>query len=79
MKFLIIIPTYNEAQNIKKLIPEIFNNLEGVDFSILVVDDSSCDNTAQEVLNFKQSNIQLLSRESKLGLASAYIEGINYG
>lgn len=79
MKNLIIIPTYNEAQNIKILIPEIFKNLEGIDFSILFVDDNSQDNTTDEIEKFNKSNIHILKRPSKMGLASAYIDGMKYG
>ena len=78
MKPVIIIPTYNEAQNIKNLIPEIFKYLNGIDFSILIVDDSSNDGTTDEVKKFNKENIFILSRPSKSGLATAYIEGMKY-
>jgi glycosyltransferase involved in cell wall biosynthesis len=51
-KAVIILPTYNEAENISKIIPEIFSIVEKInnwDTSILVVDDSSPDGTADEV------------------------------
>lgn len=76
---LIIIPTYNEAENIKGLITEIFNvgvnNLE-----ILVVDDNSPDGTARIVEEMSRSNpkVHLLLRERKMGLGSAYVAGFKY-
>ncbi|MBR2068798.1 MAG: polyprenol monophosphomannose synthase [Candidatus Gastranaerophilales bacterium] len=79
MKFLIIIPTYNEAQNIQKLIPVIFAKLKGVSFSILVVDDSSTDGTVDIVKGLNYENVHILSRPSKQGLATAYIQGMKYG
>ena len=81
MNLLIIIPTYNEAQNIEKLIVKIENVIKEHNFSILIVDDSSPDSTAQIVssLKNKYKNIILMTREGKLGLASAYIEGFKYG
>ena len=77
MNPIIIIPTYNEAENIKKLIPIIF---EKMDIAILVVDDNSPDGTANlvEELMQKYPNIHLLKRKNKDGLASAYIEGFKY-
>lgn len=76
---LIIIPTYNEKENIKSIIVAIFS-LEK-DFDILVVDDNSPDGTADIVrelqLKFKD-RLFLLEREGKLGLGTAYITGFKY-
>lgn len=80
MKPLVIIPSYNEKQNLKGLIPMVL----GLDsrLSILVVDDNSPDETAhsikRDMANFKE-RLFLLSRPAKFGLASAYIEGFNWG
>lgn len=73
MKDLIIIPTYNERQNIVPLIQEIFRVVPGV--FVLVVDDNSPDGTADAVRAMQQSfqNVQLLVREKKEGLGKAYI------
>ena len=49
MRYLIVIPTYNEAENIKPLIEEINRLIIGYDFSILIVDDSSTDGTLEIV------------------------------
>ena len=78
MKILIIIPTYNEKDNIDKIINEIF--LQSIDnLEILIVDDNSIDGT-KEILNKlkSQNKINLIERSSKQGLASAYIEGFKY-
>lgn len=78
MKTLIIIPTYNEKDNIDKIINEIF--LQSIDnLEILIVDDNSIDGT-KEILNKlkSQNKINLIERSSKQGLASAYIEGFKY-
>lgn len=74
-KSVIVIPTYNEAENIVRLINEILSQYSC--FDILVVDDSSSDGTADKVrvLSRTNSNIMLLSRNKKMGIGSAYIEG----
>jgi len=81
MKTLIVIPTYNEEKNIQKLIEKIYDCLFGRNFSILVVDDNSKDNTAKIIKALQQniSNLYLLERGGKYGLASAYIDGFKYG
>ena len=78
MNPIVIIPTYNEKENISELINEISNNLVGYNFSILVVDDGSPDGTAETVENLNKANVFILKRDGKKGLASAYIDGIKY-
>ncbi len=76
MRLLIIIPTYNEALNIIELIGEI---KKVYDCDILIVDDNSPDNTAQIVKDAKIEGVNILKRQGKLGLASAYIDGFKLG
>lgn len=78
MKILIIIPTYNESENIGKLLPEVLEKDERID--ILVVDDNSPDGTADIVRTMMQNEprIHLLEREGKLGLGTAYVAGFKY-
>jgi len=77
-KMLVIIPTYNEIQNIEKLIPEILHQNPLID--ILVVDDHSPDGTANVVRAWsgKSKRVKLLEREQKLGLGTAYVTGFRY-
>ena len=77
-KSLIIIPTYNELDNIQKLIPDILDRYENVD--ILVVDDNSPDGTGNYVSILSQTNerVKIIRRENKLGLGTAYITGFKY-
>lgn len=72
---LIIIPTYNERENIAKLIEQILYLPILVD--ILIVDDNSPDGTGKivEDLQINNPRIKLLNRSGKLGLGTAYIEG----
>ena len=79
MNILIIIPTYNEAENIEALISQIYDIVGYV--SILVVDDNSPDGTYKIVENIAKKNekVFVLKREGKLGLASAYITGMKWG
>jgi len=84
MKTLIIIPTYNESQNIENMIQSIFTLREwNDDLHILVVDDNSPDGTAHMVRDLKSRSypetLFLLSRDSKQGLGTAYIEGFQWG
>jgi glycosyltransferase involved in cell wall biosynthesis len=74
MKIALIIPTYNEASNIGKLI----QTLKGLklDVKIVVVDDASPDGTSGLVS--KIPDVALISRKGKMGLGSAYKEGFKY-
>ncbi|MFP4465781.1 MAG: polyprenol monophosphomannose synthase [Candidatus Goldiibacteriota bacterium] len=78
MKVLIVIPTYNEKENIRKIIPAIKKNGAGID--ILVVDDNSPDGTAGAVKAAAKriKGIKLLERPQKKGLGTAYVEGFKY-
>ena len=76
-KPLVIIPTYNEALNIKFIINEIFKTCP--DTNILIVDDNSPDGTAEIVHQMLDKRIYILKRTKKQGLASAYIEGFKKG
>jgi len=72
----VIVPTYNERENIVELI-ERLESLR-LNIEIIVVDDNSPDNTAEEAmkLNEKYGNIKVLKRPGKLGLGSAIADGI---
>jgi len=76
-KILVISPTYNEAENIQTFISSVFLIK---DLSLLVIDDNSPDGTADIVLSNmkKNTNLHLISREKKLGLGTAYIEGFEW-
>lgn len=76
---LIIIPTYNEKENIVALINSIFS--QAVSFDILIVDDNSPDGTGEIVKEMQRGypdRIHLLQRPGKLGLGTAYIDGFKY-
>ncbi len=79
MKKLVIIPTYNEIENLKKLLPELM--LLSEKFDVLVVDDSSPDGSGNFVTEKSKLNsrIHLLSRPQKQGLGKAYIAGFKWG
>ena len=76
---LVIIPTYNEIENIHSVIDAVL--AQGPQFSVLIVDDNSPDGTGEVVnmLKQKESRIHLLQRAGKLGLGTAYIAGFRYG
>lgn len=76
---LVIIPTYNEIENIEKLIKNIFS--QPVDFEILVVDDSSPDRTWSLVQKLQQEykdKLHLEIRAGKSGLGKAYLHGFKW-
>ncbi len=79
MKLSLIIPTYNERENIQKLLLALEDNLSRskINSEIIVVDDNSPDGTGRvlEELKTKYQNLQVIHRKGKLGLSSAVIEG----
>ena len=77
-KSLVIIPTYNELENLPKLIPIVLSQDEGI--HILIVDDGSPDGTGAFVKEEMKKNdrIHLLEREKKMGLGTAYLAGFKY-
>jgi len=78
MKTLVIIPTYNELDNLPKLLPEVL--AKNAEINVLIVDDNSPDGTAAFVENEMKNNdrIKLIKRSSKQGLGTAYIAGFKY-
>lgn len=78
MNILIIIPTYNELENLPRLLPEVLSKNDGIE--VLIVDDNSPDGTAAFVENEMKNNnrIHLIKRSSKQGLGTAYIAGFKY-
>jgi len=78
MKSLIIVPTYNELENIRRLLPELM--ALGPDIRVLVVDDNSPDGTGKlaDELAAENERISVLHRPGKLGLGSAYVAGFKY-
>ena len=77
MKLLVIIPTFNEVENIETIITSL---IKSVDVDILVVDDNSTDGTATAVehLAARSSHIHLLVRAEKTGLGDAYRAGFSW-
>jgi dolichol-phosphate mannosyltransferase len=80
---LVIIPTYNEKENIQAIVNEVLSLPK--DFHLLIVDDNSPDGTAdlvkglQAKYNAQETRLHLLQRAGKLGLGTAYIEGFKFG
>lgn len=81
MKIVIIIPTYNENENIGNMVAELERRFPVIphDMHILVVDDNSPDGTAGTVRKMQEKNARLhLLSGTKAGLGAAYIRGMNY-
>jgi dolichol-phosphate mannosyltransferase len=78
---LVIVPTYNEAQSVPRLIASVLESLPALD--ILVVDDGSADGTADICQNIADSDslgrVHVMRRAGKQGLGSAYIAGFGWG
>lgn len=76
---LVIIPTYNEKENVEKMIRKIFSLPH--DFHVLIIDDCSPDKTADIVKKLQHKfpeKLHLLERSGKLGLGTAYITGFKW-
>lgn len=78
MKTVIIIPTYNEYDNLRPLVQAVFSYAPGCD--LLIVDDNSPDGTGElaDELSQEDNHIHVLHREGKQGLGKAYIAGFKY-
>lgn len=78
-KTLVIIPTYNEIENVELMLNKVLAYAD--DFHILIVDDNSPDGTAGKVIEFQEKypdRVHLIQREGKLGLGTAYIAGFKW-
>jgi dolichol-phosphate mannosyltransferase len=76
---LVIIPTYNEKENVERMVRKVFSL--PVAFDLLIVDDGSPDGTADIIKRLQQefgSKLHLIERKGKLGLGTAYITGFKY-
>ena len=78
-KNLVIIPTYNEKENIQKMIEKVFS-LQS-EFELLIIDDGSPDGTAQIIKTLQEKyagKLHLVQRQGKQGLGTAYIVGFKW-
>jgi dolichol-phosphate mannosyltransferase len=77
-KSVIIIPTYNEAENIEKMTSALLGQYK--DLSLLIIDDGSPDGTANIVKKMQKvyPTLHLIERGKKLGIGTAYITGFNW-
>jgi len=75
MQIFIVIPTYNEAENLEKLLDKIFQLHP--DFNIIIVDDNSPDSTGEiaEAMSRKDPRLHVIRRPEKAGLGTAYVRG----
>ncbi len=78
MKTLVIIPTYNEIENIERMIEIVLSKSE--DIEILVMDDNSPDGTGMRVrfMQSREPRLHLIERPGKMGLGSAYVTGFKF-
>ena len=76
---IVIIPTYNEIENVEDIINAVLSQNE--EFDVLIVDDGSPDGTGAKVKEMmtSSSRIHILERKGKLGLGTAYLVGFGYG
>lgn len=78
-KRLVIIPTYNEKENIERMVKKVFSLT--LPFELLIIDDNSPDGTADIIQNLQKeypTQLHLIQREGKLGLGTAYIKGFKW-
>lgn len=79
MKTLVIIPTYNERENLERLVEAVLAQSPEID--ILIVDDNSPDGTGKlaDEISAHNSRVNVIHREGKLGLGTAYVAGFRWG
>lgn len=80
MASLVILPTYNELANLGPLVEQILD--QGDEFDVLVIDDGSPDGTgllAEHLKTVYPGRVEVIHRQGKLGLATAYLAGFRYG
>ncbi|GJQ63398.1 MAG: dolichyl-phosphate beta-D-mannosyltransferase [Melioribacteraceae bacterium] len=77
-KSLVIVPTYNELTNVRRLIPELLGRYPDLD--ILIVDDNSPDGTGDFVEEYGKSDprVKIIRRAGKMGLGTAYVAGFRF-
>ena len=78
-KAVVIIPTYNEKENVARIIDAVFNLNKG--YHVLIIDDNSPDGTAQIVKDKQpesEGRLHIVERKGKLGLGTAYIKGFEW-
>jgi dolichol-phosphate mannosyltransferase len=75
---LLVIPTYQESENVKALLSEILNS--SLSYTVLFIDDSSPDGTGNVVLDAAKVNsrVRLISRSKRMGVASAFLLGLRF-
>jgi dolichol-phosphate mannosyltransferase len=78
MKTLVIIPTYNERDNIEQIVPQVLEKHSSID--VLIVDDGSPDGTGEiaDAMSEENSRISVIHRKNKSGLGTAYVAGFKY-
>ncbi|MBC7219521.1 MAG: glycosyltransferase family 2 protein [Hadesarchaea archaeon] len=78
VRLSIIVPTYNEAENLERLVDGIFKTLRSSNFELIIVDDNSPDGTGKlaDELASKNRNIIVVHRPGKLGLGTAILDGV---
>ena len=79
VKRLVIIPTYNEKENIEKMVNKVFSL--SLPFDLLIIDDNSPDGTSDIIKSLQKeypNQLHLLERKGKLGLGTAYITGFKW-
>jgi len=76
-KVYVVVPTYNETKNLSKLVTRVERTLHAVNFSLIIVDDDSPDETARvaEELDHVYRNIIVRCRKGESGLGPAIVEG----
>jgi dolichol-phosphate mannosyltransferase len=76
MLLSIIVPVYNEEENIIPLLTEIESALEGIEHEVILVDDGSTDGTERKILSFQKKNLTLVSFTRNFGQTSSIAAGI---
>ena len=78
MQVMVVIPTYNECENMEKIAEAVLS--QPVDVHVAIVDDNSPDGTGEiaDALSVRDERVHVIHRQGKMGLGSAYITGFKY-
>ncbi len=77
-KLSVVVCVYNEELNIKPLVEQVYQALEGFNFELIYVDDGSTDNTVEEIKSLNKKEIHLVELRKNYGQSSALAAGIDY-
>ena len=78
MELSVIVPVYNEVENVGRLMSAIQQHLTGIEFELILVDDKSSDKTLEAAIHLKQNNTHIIALAQNYGQSTAIKSGLDY-